>query len=992
MHSNFRQELALTIVALITIQTALAQSPAQTRQDSSIPIDQLGTVARKQYHGDGLSVTATQGGARMTCVFQKLEGEATTEGLWLRSTGENVSNERFRVLATEVGRTSSNGALDFRPRKAGRIELANDLVRFVRAGLTEEYSVSVDGVRQDFVVERRPDGEGELKLKLEVTGARAKPASDGVHLVLDESGRKISYNRLRVTDATGRQLSARIEVTRPDDTALAVLVNDSDAIYPVRVDPTFSDADWTGLGGFPGTDSSISDAVVDASGTLYVAGFFDVAGEVISQGIAKWDGNSWSTLGRGLNSEASVLALSGNNLYVGGSFTIATNTGGAAVTVNRIAKWDGTNWFALGSGLNNTVYALSVSGTNLFAGGLFSSAVSPVVAVSRIARWDGSSWSALGSGMSGSVFDLAASGTNLYAGGSFVTAGGNSVNRMARWDGNSWWAMGQGLSGSAETIAALGTDVYAGGSFIFATNTGGTAVTVNRIAKWDGTNWSTVGGGMNSSVGVLTVSGTDLYVGGSFVTATNIGGAAVTVNNIAKWNGSSWSAYGTGMNNSVSALAISGDVVYAGGFFNAAGGNPVSYAAKWDGTNWAALGSGINNSVRAVAVAGNDVYVGGFFCGLTQAGEALNFIARWDGNSWSPLGSGMDNAVYALAVSGNDLYAGGSFTNAGGVTVNRIAKWNGSTWSPLGLGMSANVMTLLVSGTNLYVGGNFTRATNSGGASVTANGIARWDANGWSALGSGMNNTVYALTMADTNLYAGGFFTFAGGAPAAYIARWDGSVWSPVGGGMNNWVFSLLASDTNLYVGGDFTRATNNGGTSVIANYIARWNGSNWISVGSGMNDRVSALAMEGTNLYAAGIFNLAGGMSAGRIARWDGSVWSRLGSGLSTPVNAMVISGSDLYVGGDFSIAGGKAAAFVAKARIGDAPGRFNNVNYSPAIGFRYTFLDGTTGSIYRIQAATSMPASNWTDVTNFTYNGPASFTNFTPASTNRFYRAITP
>jgi hypothetical protein len=95
---------------------------------------------------------------------------------------------------------------------AGIVNVADNVARFIRPGLTEEYSVSVDGVRQDFIIEQRPTGTGELRMELEVTGAKAEPLINGVRLVLDGSGRKLAYNRLRVVDATGRELPARMEV------------------------------------------------------------------------------------------------------------------------------------------------------------------------------------------------------------------------------------------------------------------------------------------------------------------------------------------------------------------------------------------------------------------------------------------------------------------------------------------------------------------------------------------------------------------------------------------------------------------------------------------------------------------------------------------------------------------------------------------------------------------------------------------------------------
>src|SRR5262245_61564144 len=77
--------------------------------------------------------------------------------------------------------------------------------------------------------------------------------------------------------------------------------------------------------------------------------------------------------------------------------------------VNRVAKWDGANWSALGSGMDQDVEALAVyddgGGAALCAGGRVT--VAGGVAVNRVAKWDGSSWSALGNGMNAPVHTLA---------------------------------------------------------------------------------------------------------------------------------------------------------------------------------------------------------------------------------------------------------------------------------------------------------------------------------------------------------------------------------------------------------------------------------------------------------------------------------------------------------------------------------------------------------------------------------------------------------
>jgi hypothetical protein len=277
-----------------------------------------------------------------------------------------------------------------------------------------------------------------------------------------------------------------------------------------------------------------------------------------------------------MDDEVYALAVSGTDLYAGGVFNYASGT-----WVYNIAKWNGSAWSSLGSGVSGKVYALAVSGTDLYVGGELNSPTSPQTR--NIAKWNGSAWSALGSGVDrntswGSVNALAVSGTDLYVGGDFTTAGGIAATNIAKWNGNAWSPLSLGLgrdqNGFVNALALSGTDLYAGGYFPTA---GG--VSVNNIAKWNGSAWSSLSSGMDGSVSALAVSGTDLYAGGSFYTA---GGTAAA--SIAKWDGSAWSALGSGMgpgnNASVSALAVSGTDLYAGGGFTTAGDKVSAYVAK----------------------------------------------------------------------------------------------------------------------------------------------------------------------------------------------------------------------------------------------------------------------------------------------------------------------------------------------------------------------------------------------------------------------------
>ncbi len=88
--------------------------------------------------------------------------------------------------------------------------------------------------------------------------------------------------------------------------------------------------------------------------------------------------------------------------------------------------------------------------------------------------------------------------------------------------------------------------------------------------------------GINGNVNDIAFDGAGgIYIGGTFTLAGN-----VAVNNIAKWDGTSWSSLGTGLNGSVSSIKVSGTDVYVGGWFTTAGGTPANYIAKWNGSSW----------------------------------------------------------------------------------------------------------------------------------------------------------------------------------------------------------------------------------------------------------------------------------------------------------------------------------------------------------------------------------------------------------------------
>ena len=658
---------------------------------------------------------------------------------------------------------------------------------------------------------------------------------------------------------------------------------------------------WDDQFGLPGTSGGVAAVACDGAGNLYVGGSFTAVGRVYANSIAKWNGTSWFPLGSGMSgagnaTKVCAMAIIEGTLYAGGCFSKAGDT-----AASNIAKWDGTGWSALGSGTNYEVFALAASGSDLYVGGQFTSAGS--MGANRVAKWNGKSWSPLGTGITGIVHAIAVSGNNVWVGGEFNAAGSVSTAGIAKWDGFSWSALGGGLAALGlypPSIHALATKdgvLYAGGFFSVSDG-----MTPAGVAAWDGSSWSTVGDGIAFQVETLAFHGSDLCAAGRSYSASR-----PPVGRVMQWDGTSWTAIADNMSatdpyqSSVQALTACGGRLFAGGAFSNASGANAENIAAWDGASWSALGAGLSTAVNAMVTSGPDLYVGAHFTDVP--GGNHHGVIKWDGSSWTALGDGMDDRIQALAVLGKDLYAGGRFTSAGGVSANCIAKWDGTAWSPLGSGTDNSVYSLAVSAGSLYVGGSFGTA---GGLRVQD--IAVWSGSSWSALPGGLNGTVRALAPADDCLYIGGDFDLAGGILVNHITKWNGASWEPLGDGADYHVHTLAVCGKSVYAGGEFATA---GG--VPANYVARWDGASWSPLGDGTDDSVYALAANGEDVYAGGYFGTAGGATANGLARWNGAGWTALGGGVNDLVTALAIQGNTLFAGGEFTSAGGKVSVHFA-------------------------------------------------------------------------------
>jgi hypothetical protein len=350
------------------------------------------------------------------------------------------------------------------------------------------------------------------------------------------------------------------------------------------------------------------------------------------------------------------------------------------------------------------------------------------------ARCSAQTWSVLPGGsdyIGGQINAMVVYNGQLFAGGQFDSAGNTAASNIAAWNGTAWNGLNGGVMAthwhepSVQAMAVYNNDLYVGGSFDSLPGS-----VIDNIARWDGSSWTAILPGV-SLVRAMTVYDGDLYVAGVFDSA-----GSLPASNIAMWNGSAWASvdggvWGTG----AYGLSVYNNKLIVSGNFSSAGSAHLSAVniASWDGANWGSLGNGIgdtvNSSVVALTAYNNHLIASGTF---QSAGSVFaQNIAEWDGSSWAAMGQGLGNGsdtqyVVALAGYNGALIAGGHFLTTGsGATVSNIAQWNGSLWSAMDLGLSADgaVISLCPWNGSLYVGGGFETA-----GALTAGSIAEWTA------------------------------------------------------------------------------------------------------------------------------------------------------------------------------------------------------------------------------------------------------------------------
>ncbi|HRI46849.1 MAG TPA: T9SS type A sorting domain-containing protein, partial [Ignavibacteriaceae bacterium] len=718
---------------------------------------------------------------------------------------------------------------------------------------------------------------------------------------------------------------------------------------------------------FPKVDGVIRVAVSDADGNWYIGGDFTKVGDLTRNCLARINSDGsvhgWNP---NANSTVAAIAISGSDIYVGGTFT---TVGGQSR--NRLAKLnntDGTadaNWNPNASA---TVRAIAISVSDIYVGGEFVTVGGQSRNyLAKLNNTDGTADTNWNPNASATVRVIAISGSDIYVGGSFTSmnTSPNSVtrNRLAKLnntDGTADAIWNPNANLSVHAIVISGSDIYVGGNFTGANSINGN-LTRNRLAKLnstDGTadvNWNPNASG---TVEAIAISGSDIYVGGSFST---VGGQ--NRNRIAKLNntdGSPEANWNPNASLSVNAIAINGSDIYIGGSFSAVGGQSRNRLAKLnntDGTADANWNPNASATVRAIAISVSDIYVGGEF--VTVGGQSRNYLAKLnntDGTAdanWNPNAS---SYIYAIAISESDIYVGGSFSTVGGQNRNRLAKLNNTngtahaSWNP---NASSTVNAIAISGSDIYVGGSFTFINTS----TTRNRLAKLNNTNGTAVvawNPDANSTVNAIAISGSDIYVGGGFTSVGGQSRNRLAKLnntDGTAdasWNPNASATVN---AIAISGSHIYVGGGFTTV---GGQS--RNYLAILNNTDGTADAAwdpNASSTVNAIAISGSYIYAGGAFTSMNGYPQPYFAQFVLLTQAPT----AQPTNLVFsVSGSDPYNNLLSYTASGSAENYLVVRQVGSAP------TFTPSNGTEYTAGAQTGGYVVYSGENTSISDVNIT------------------------------
>ena len=351
---------------------------------------------------------------------------------------------------------------------------------------------------------------------------------------------------------------------------------------PARSIAFWNGTSWAALGPVEPGGQGINDQVFALAawqGGVVAAGVFQQAGTARINGLARWDGQSWSPLGGPQDSTCAV-AWGQRALVNWNGVLVASSRFDQNGQQYGVVAWDESSWYPLkGEGQTVSCTRLATYQGALVAGGTAWSGLWPGPDVlGPVLRWDQveHQWKQLGDALQGEVGGFADGGDHLFAGLN-GPVGGQPTGTVYAWDGLQWQALG--TADDWTTIRAL---AMWNGRLVCA---GDGPSQQPRIAEWRDGVWVDIDQGQRSHLESYYVRA--LLPVGSTIFASGNGKLWVDGQwqyiGLVKWNGNEWSTLGSSAWEAGWCLLWDGTDLYVGGQISRAGYKDSRGIARWTG-------------------------------------------------------------------------------------------------------------------------------------------------------------------------------------------------------------------------------------------------------------------------------------------------------------------------------------------------------------------------------------------------------------------------
>ncbi|MEP7340229.1 MAG: putative Ig domain-containing protein, partial [Acidobacteriota bacterium] len=641
---------------------------------------------------------------------QQFESYFSENGMWIAQRQAAQPQWQFGMKLTGFGYGDA-----IMPVGVGEISTQGERIEIRKSQITEWYVNKPDGLEQGFTLSAPPTSKrnGRLRLNLNVTGElHAKAAANGQSLLLkDGRGRAVvSYDHLAAWDANHKPLPATMSVNGSE---IALEVDDAGAVYPVTIDPTFTQFNKLTASDGAANDH-FGDSVAISGDTVAIAAPDDDV-SFADQGsvyVFVRNGSAWTQHAKLTANDGALNDHFGNDVAIDGNTVIvgaeeATVGGGDKVGAAYVFVRSGATWTQqakISPGF------LVNSFTRFGSAVAISSNTAVIGAKSEDANFDqdrgavyvytrsGTTWTQQAKLMAndGVQFDqlgnaVAISGETLLAGA--FTSGNKGAAYVFTRIGTTWTQQAKLLASDGSPLDFFGTDVaLSGDTAVIGAN--GAAVNgkdnqgAAYVFKRTGTSWAqqiklTANDGLEDQVfGVsVAISGDNIAVGAPLVDfSVSSDQGAVYVFTL---TGTTWTQQQkfTTNNHSLSAnlgasLAISGDTLIAGGNYETINGNAGQGAGyifqlsrRYPQTDMLSAGDGtandhfglsvaINSTVAAIGAPDEDI------SGQTDQGAVYIFTRSGPAAiTWTFLqkltnGTGGDHFGSAVALGSNVMLIG----------------------------------------------------------------------------------------------------------------------------------------------------------------------------------------------------------------------------------------------------------------------------------------------------------------------------------------------